>query len=100
MQLFESILLIVDDRGTLRLLHVLVNLRKGQHRGSHVGMVETHMRVVEQRVHAPRVGFGPPVQEVEAWCLGEFTAVLMLQVFNVFSMLGFCVVNPCTADSD
>jgi len=58
------------------------------------------MRVEEKRVGSPGEGLGPPVEVFVARGLGEFSAVLMLQVLDVCGMLNLGVVDPGNADSD
>lgn len=58
------------------------------------------MGVEEQGVHAPGEGLGAPVEELVRWGFGQFTAVLVLDVLDVGSMLGFGVVDPGSADED
>jgi len=58
------------------------------------------MRVEEKRVGSPGEGLGPPVEVFVARGLGEFSAVLVLQVLGMCGMLHFSVVDPGDADSD
>lgn len=55
------------------------------------------MRIVEERVHAPGERLGPLVEVVVSRSFGKLAAVLLLDVFNVGSVLGFRVVDPCDA---
>jgi len=58
------------------------------------------MRVEEERVHSPGERLGASVQVVVQGCLGELSAVLVLDVFDVCSVLNFSVVDPSNADGD
>ena len=65
-------------------------------------MVEgaSYVRVEEQGVVAPRERLASPVQEVVGRGLGEFAAVLVLDVFDVSGVGSLSVVHPCNADSN
>ena len=58
------------------------------------------MGVEEQAVVAPGERLAAPVQEVVGRGLGEFAAVLVLDVFDVFGVGNLSVVHPCNADSN
>jgi len=58
------------------------------------------MSVVEKTVGSPGERFGAPVQVVVCGGFEEFTAVLVLKVLKVSSVLSFGVVDPCGADGD
>ena len=58
------------------------------------------MGVEEQRVHAPGERLGAPVEEVVGRGLRHFTAVFVLDVLDVGSVLDLSVVDPGGADGD
>jgi len=62
--------------------------------------VLVRVRVEEQRVHAPGERLGAPIEEVVGRGFGKFTAVFVLDVLDVGSVLDFGVVDPGGADSD
>jgi len=90
----------LQSRMKLSLLHVLVDLRGDEYPVRIPALLMTHMLVKEEAVHAPGEGLAAPVEEVIRWGLRELSAVLVLEVLNVSSMLGLSVVDPGCADSD
>jgi hypothetical protein len=60
----------------------------------------TYVLVPEEGVHAPGEGLAPPVQVVVGRGLGELAAVLVLQVFDVCSVLFLGIVDPGGADGN
>ena len=58
------------------------------------------MLVPEEGVHAPGEGLAAPVQEVVGRGFGELSAVLVLEVLDVGSVLLLGVVDPGGADGD
>lgn len=58
------------------------------------------MRIEEQAVGSPRVGFDPLVQIFEFGSGREFATVFVLDVLDVSCVLNFGVINPRYADGD
>ena len=59
-----------------------------------------YMGVEEQRVNTPRERLWTPVHVVIPRRLRELSAVLLLDVRDVCSMLSFSIIHPGNADSD
>jgi hypothetical protein len=57
----------------------------------------THMRVIEQRIHPPRKRLRPLVQIVVRRSLRQMPIVFVLDVLRMRSVFGFKVVDPCGA---
>jgi hypothetical protein len=58
------------------------------------------MRVEEKGVHAPREWLEPFVQILESRCGREFATVLVLNVLDMGTVLGFYIVDPGKTNSN
>ena len=54
----------------------------------------TYFSIVEERIHAPWIGFYPPVEVWICRNLRKVTVVLMFQVLQMFCVLCFGVIHP------
>ena len=63
-------------------------------------MVGTHVSIEKQSIHAPGEGLSPLVQVIVAGSFGKVAIVLLFDMFNMSSVFGFDIVDPCSANSD
>ena len=53
------------------------------------------MGIEEKTVGSPRVWLKTLVEVIESRYLGQMAAILLLEVFLMFSMFGFNIAHPC-----